>query len=195
MNLPLRDVDKIAKMIPQGPGVTLEKTLESSHEFKSAYETNPTVHTLIDHCLKLEGLSRQAGTHAAGVVICSAPVDDFVPIQLTQENFIQTQYEKDQVEKLGLLKMDLLGLRNLTVIQDTVDMIKENRNIDLDVRKIPYKDKATSEMLCQGDTIGVFQSESSGYTNLLMQLAPDAFQDLISNGGTVSPGTAWQRHG
>lgn len=188
MNLPLRDVDKIAKMIPQGLGVTLEKTLESSHEFKSAYETNPTVHTLIDHCLKLEGLSRQAGTHAAGVVICSAPVDDFVPIQLTQENFIQTQYEKDQVEKLGLLKMDLLGLRNLTVIQDTVDMIKENRNIDLDVRKIPYKDKATSEMLCQGDTIGVFQSESSGYTNLLMQLAPDAFQDLIPMVALYRPG-------
>lgn len=188
MNLPLRDVDKIAKMIPQGPGVTLEKTLESSHEFKSAYETNPTVHTLIDHCLKLEGLSRQAGTHAAGVVICSAPVDDFVPIQLTQENFIQTQYEKDQVEKLGLLKMDLLGLRNLTVIQDTVDMIKENRNIDLDVRKIPYKNKATSEMLCQGDTIGVFQSESSGYTNLLMQLAPDAFQDLIPMVALYRPG-------
>lgn len=188
MNLPLRDVDKIAKMIPQGPGVTLEKTLESSHEFKSAYETNPTVHTLIDHCLKLEGLSRQAGTHAAGVVICSAPVDDFVPIQLTQENFIQTQYEKDQVEKLGLLKMDLLGLRNLTVIQDTVDMIKENRGIDLDVRKIPYKDKATSEMLCQGDTIGVFQSESSGYTNLLMQLAPDAFQDLIPMVALYRPG-------
>ncbi len=188
MNLPLRDVDKIAKMIPQGPGVTLEKTLESSHEFKSAYETNPTVHTLINHCLKLEGLSRQAGTHAAGVVICSAPVDDFVPIQLTQENFIQTQYEKDQVEKLGLLKMDLLGLRNLTVIQDTVDMIKENRNIDLDVRKIPYKDKATSEMLCQGDTIGVFQSESSGYTNLLMQLAPDAFQDLIPMVALYRPG-------
>lgn len=188
MNLPLRDVDKIAKIIPQGPGVTLEKTLESSHEFKSAYETNPTVHTLIDHCLKLEGLSRQAGTHAAGVVICSAPVDDFVPIQLTQENFIQTQYEKDQVEKLGLLKMDLLGLRNLTVIQDTVDMIKENRNIDLDVRKIPYKDKATSEMLCQGDTIGVFQSESSGYTNLLMQLAPDAFQDLIPMVALYRPG-------
>ena len=188
MNLPLRDVDKIAKMIPQGPGVTLEKTLESSHEFKSAYETNPTVHTLIDHCLKLEGLSRQAGTHAAGVVICSAPVDDFVPIQLTQENFIQTQYEKDQVEKLGLLKMDLLGLRNLTVIQNTVDMIKENRNIDLDVRKIPYKDKATSEMLCQGDTIGVFQSESSGYTNLLMQLAPDAFQDLIPMVALYRPG-------
>ena len=188
MNLPLRDVDKIAKMIPQGPGVTLEKTMESSPEFKSAYETNPTVHTLIDHCLKLEGLSRQAGTHAAGVVICSAPVDDFVPIQLTQENFIQTQYEKDQVEKLGLLKMDLLGLRNLTVIQDTVDMIKENRNIDLDVRKIPYKDKATSEMLCQGDTIGVFQSESSGYTNLLMQLAPDAFQDLIPMVALYRPG-------
>lgn len=188
MNLPLRDVDKIAKMIPQGPGVTLEKTLESSPEFKSAYETNPTVHTLIDHCLKLEGLSRQAGTHAAGVVICSAPVDDFVPIQLTQENFIQTQYEKDQVEKLGLLKMDLLGLRNLTVIQDTVDMIKENRNIDLDVRKIPYKDKATSEMLCQGDTIGVFQSESSGYTNLLMQLAPDAFQNLIPMVALYRPG-------
>ena len=188
MNLPLRDVDKIAKMIPQVPGVTLQQTLESSNEFKATYENDATIHTLIDHCLKLEGLSRQAGTHAAGVVICSSPVDVFAPIQLTQEEFIQTQYEKDQVEKLGLLKMDLLGLRNLTVIHDTVKMIKENRGIDLDIAHIPYHDKKTCDMLCRGDTIGVFQSESSGYTNLLMQLEPEGFQDLIPMVALYRPG-------
>lgn len=94
MNLPLREVDKIAKMVPGGPGVTLKKTLEGSKEFKDLYESNATVHTLIDHCLDLEGLSRNSGTHAAGVVICSKPVDEYVPIQLTADDFIQTQYEK-----------------------------------------------------------------------------------------------------
>lgn len=188
MNLPIRDVDKIAKMIPQVPGMTLKKAMEGSHEFQTAYKDNPTVHTLVDHCFKLEGLSRQAGTHAAGVVICSSPVDDFVPIQLTQDGFIQTQYEKDLDEQLGLLKMDLLGLRNLTVISDAVNMIKANRGITLDVQKIPTTDKETCKMLCDGDTMGVFQSESSGFTNLLMQLAPERFEDLIPMVALYRPG-------
>ena len=188
MNLPLRDVDKIAKMVPSGPGVTLKKTLDGSKEFKSLYDSDQTVHTLIDHCLDLEGLSRNSGTHAAGVVICSQPVDDYVPIQLTQDDFIQTQYEKDLVEQLGLLKMDLLGLRNLTVIHDALEMIKANRGIDLDIERIPSVDEKTCQMLCEGDTIGVFQSESTGFTNLLMKLHPDRFEDLIPMVALYRPG-------
>lgn len=187
-NMPLREVDRIAKMVPVGPGVTLEKTMEGSREFRDLYDSDTTVHRLIDHCLDLEGISRNSGTHAAGVVICSKPVEEYVPIQLTQDGFIQTQYEKDQVEQLGLLKMDLLGLRNLTVIHDALEMIRENRGIDLDINKIPSEDEETCKMLCDGDTIGVFQSESSGFTSLLMQLYPERFEDLIPMVALYRPG-------
>lgn len=188
MNEPLRQVDQIAKMVPAGPGVTLQKTLDGSHDFKSMYEREPVMHAMIDHCLKLEGLSRQAGTHAAGVVICSSPVDDYVPIQLTQDGFLQTQYEKDLDEELGLLKMDLLGLRNLTVIQDALKMIRENYGTDLDINALPSRDEVTCRMLCDGDTVGVFQSESQGFTNLLVQLAPECFEDLIPMVALYRPG-------
>lgn len=187
-NMPLREVDRIAKMVPVGPGVTLKKTMEGSREFRDLYDSDTTVHRLIDHCLDLEGISRNSGTHAAGVVICSKPVEEYVPIQLTQDGFIQTQYEKDQVEQLGLLKMDLLGLRNLTVIHDALEMIRENRGIDLDINKIPSEDEETCKMLCNGDTIGVFQSESSGFTSLLMQLHPERFEDLIPMVALYRPG-------
>lgn len=187
-NMPLREVDRIAKMVPVGPGVTLKKTMEGSREFRDLYDSDTTVHRLIDHCLDLEGISRNSGTHAAGVVICSKPVEEYVPIQLTQDRFIQTQYEKDQVEQLGLLKMDLLGLRNLTVIHDALEMIRENRGIDLDINKIPSEDEETCKMLCDGDTIGVFQSESSGFTSLLMQLHPERFEDLIPMVALYRPG-------
>lgn len=187
-NMPLREVDRIAKMVPVGPGVTLKKTMEGSREFRDLYDSDTTVYCLIDHCLDLEGISRNSGTHAAGVVICSKPVEEYVPIQLTQDGFIQTQYEKDQVEQLGLLKMDLLGLRNLTVIHDALEMIRENRGIDLDINKIPSEDEETCKMLCDGDTIGVFQSESSGFTSLLMQLHPERFEDLIPMVALYRPG-------
>lgn len=187
-NMPLREVDRIAKMVPVGPGVTLKKTMEGSREFRDLYDSDTTIHCLIDHCLDLEGISRNSGTHAAGVVICSKPVEEYVPIQLTQDGFIQTQYEKDQVEQLGLLKMDLLGLRNLTVIHDALEMIRENRGIDLDINKIPSEDEETCKMLCDGDTIGVFQSESSGFTSLLMQLHPERFEDLIPMVALYRPG-------
>lgn len=187
-NMPLREVDRIAKMVPVGPGVTLKKTMEVSREFRDLYDSDTTVQCLIDHCLDLEGISRNSGTHAAGVVICSKPVEEYVPIQLTQDGFIQTQYEKDQVEQLGLLKMDLLGLRNLTVIHDALEMIRENRGIDLDINKIPSEDEETCKMLCDGDTIGVFQSESSGFTSLLMQLHPERFEDLIPMVALYRPG-------
>lgn len=176
LSMPLREVDRIAKMIPSGPGVTLRTTLERSKEFAELYASDSNIHRLIDHCLDLEGLSRNSGTHAAGVVICSEPVEEYVPIQLTQDNFIQTQYEKDLDEELGLLKMDLLGLRNLTVIHDALEMIKTNRGIALDIEAIPHVDELTCKMLCSGDTVGVFQSESSGFTSLLMQLEPECLK-------------------
>lgn len=188
MGRPLGEVDQIAKMVPSGPGVTLRKTLDGSHEFRALYEQDSTVHAMINHCLRLEGLSRQSGTHAAGVVICSSPVDDYVPIQLTQDGFLQTQYEKDLDEELGLLKMDLLGLRNLTVIHDALEMIRENRGIDLDIDALPSRDEATCRMLCAGDTVGVFQSESPGFTSLLMQLEPECFEDLIPMVALYRPG-------
>lgn len=188
MSIPLKEVDRIAKMIPGGPGVTLKSTLESSRDFLNEYENNNTVRTLVDHCIKLEGLSRQSGTHAAGVVICSKPVYEYVPIQLTQDDFIQTQYEKDLDEELGLLKMDLLGLRNLTVIHDTLQMIKENRGITVKMSEIDDSDAKTCNMLCMGDTVGVFQSESDGFTNLLMQLHPERFEDLIPMVALYRPG-------
>ncbi|WP_444216080.1 DNA polymerase III subunit alpha [Dialister hominis] len=187
-NMPLREVDRIAKMVPVGPGVTLKKTMEGSREFRDLYDSDTTVHRLIDHCLDLEGISRNSGTHAAGVVICSKPVEEYVPIQLTQDGFIQTQYEKDQVEQLGLLKMDLLGLRNLTVIHDALEMIRENRGIDLDINKIPSEDEETCKKLSDADTIGRFHSESSGYTSLLMQLHPERFEDLIPMVALYRPG-------
>ncbi|WP_276945806.1 DNA polymerase III subunit alpha [Dialister micraerophilus] len=188
MSIPLKEVDRIAKMIPGGPGVTLKSTLESSRDFLNEYENNNTVRTLVDHCIKLEGLSRQSGTHAAGVVICSKPVYEYVPIQLTQDDFIQTQYEKDLDEELGLLKMDLLGLRNLTVIHDTLQMIKENRGITVKMSEIDDSDAKTCNMLCMGDTVGVFQSESDGFTSLLMQLHPERFEDLIPMVALYRPG-------
>ena len=188
MGIPLREADRLAKMVPSGPGVTLQKTLDGSKEFSDEYKNNELTHRLIDHCLDLEGLSRNSGTHAAGVVICSEPVDEYVPIQLTQDDFIQTQYEKDLDEELGLLKMDLLGLRNLTVIHDAVEMIKSNRGIDIDINNIPSQDTLTCEMLCKGDTTGVFQSESSGFTGLLIQLHPERFEDLIPMVALYRPG-------
>lgn len=188
MSFPLKEVDRIAKMVPSGPGVTLKNTLENSVDFYNEYKNNDKIHTLVDHCIKLEGLARQSGTHAAGVVICSEPVCEYVPIQLTQDDFIQTQYEKDLDEELGLLKMDLLGLRNLTVIHDTLQMIKHNRGITIDMSEIDETDKKTCDMLCNGDTVGVFQSESAGFTNLLMQLQPERFEDLIPMVALYRPG-------
>lgn len=188
MNMPYNDVDRIAKMIPGGPGVTLADTLENIPEFKAAYNDDPQVHRLVDYALGLEGLSRHAGTHAAGLVISKDPVADYVPLQKSADGFLQTQYEKDMVEELGLLKMDLLGLRNLTVIQDTVAMIRESRGETVDPDNLPTTDAATCTMLCAGDTVGVFQSESSGFTALLKQLKPTRFEDLIPMVALYRPG-------
>lgn len=188
LDIPLNEVNRIVKMVPDELGITLDRALKISKDFHNEYETNDTVHRLIDFGKRLEGLPRHSSTHAAGVVISAAPVDDYVPMQYSKEGYLTTQYEKDLVEELGLLKMDFLGLRTLTVIGDAIKLIKKDHGIDLDIDAIPLDDKETCQLLTEGDTAGVFQMESSGITNLVKELAPTHFEDMIPLVALYRPG-------
>lgn len=190
LDIPLSEVNRIVKLVPNELGMTLNKALSMSKEFKQEYDTNETVHRLVDFGKSLEGLPRHSSTHAAGVVISAAPVDDYVPVQLSKEGDLTTQYEKDLVEELGLLKMDFLGLRTLTVIGDTLKLIKKDHGIDvpIDINHIPLDDPETCKLLTEGDTAGVFQMESSGITNLVKELAPKHFEDMIPLVALYRPG-------
>lgn len=181
-------VDEVAKKIPRELGITLDKALRSSKDLLEAYENRPDVKKLIDLARSVEGLPRNAGTHAAGVIIAPRDLMDYVPLQQGNEGSIITQYDKDKVEGLGLLKMDFLGLRTLTVIGDCVRFIKETTGETVDIDDIPLADPATCKMLCDGDTAGVFQLESSGITKLVMDLAPESFEDLIPLVALYRPG-------
>ncbi|SUP44823.1 DNA polymerase III subunit alpha [Veillonella criceti] len=184
---PLPEVNRLAKMIPNELGITLDKALKGK-ELKAAYESSPQVKQLFDYGRKLEGIVRNASTHAAGVVISAAPLEDHVPIQNANDSGFVTQYDKDNIEELGLLKMDFLGLRTLTVMGDALSLIKANRGIDLDLDAIPLDDKAACELLTKGDTPGVFQLESEGITKLVMDLRPTHFEDLIPLVALYRPG-------
>lgn len=182
-------VDEIAKLIPRELGITLDKALKSSNDFRSAYENRPEVKKLIDLARSVEGLPRNAGTHAAGVIIAPRDLKDYVPLQQGSENnSVITQYDKNKVEELGLLKMDFLGLRTLTVIGDCIRFIKETTGEDVDIDNIPLADKATCAMLRRGETACVFQLESAGITKLVVDLAPESFEDLIPLVALYRPG-------
>ncbi len=180
--------DEIARMIPRELGITLDKALMMSNDLREAYETRPNVKQLIDLAKSVEGLPRNAGTHAAGVIIAPCDLKNYVPLQLGNENSIITQYDKDMVEHLGLLKMDFLGLRTLTVIGDCLRFIKETTGEQVDLDKIPLNDAATCAMLRRGDTACVFQLESAGITKLVVDLAPESFDDLIPLVALYRPG-------
>ncbi|WP_427112785.1 DNA polymerase III subunit alpha [Megasphaera sueciensis] len=186
--IPLNEVNRIVKMIPNELGITLDKALKTNKDFKKEYDTEAVVHRLVDYGKALEGLVRHSSTHAAGVVISAAPVDDYVPLQYSKEGYLTTQFDKDLVEELGLLKMDFLGLRTLTVIGDAIKLIKQNRGIDIDVNHIPLDDLETCRLLTEGDTAGVFQMESSGITNLVKELRPRHFEDMIPLVALYRPG-------
>lgn len=181
-------VDEVAKKIPRELGITLDKALASNNELHDLYEQNEHVHRLIDLAKSVEGMPRNAGTHAAGVIIAPQDLKDYVPLQLGNEGSVITQYDKDKVENLGLLKMDFLGLRTLTVIGDTIRFIEETTGEKIDIDNIPLADKKTCQMLCDGDTYGVFQLESAGITKLVMELAPESFEDLIPLVALYRPG-------
>ncbi|CQR74273.1 DNA polymerase III subunit alpha [Sporomusa ovata DSM 2662] len=188
LNLPYGDVDRIAKLVPAELGITLKKALTANKELKELYDTEDSVKKLVDLAMAVEGLPRHASTHAAGVVIAKEPLTHFAPLQLSSEGFLVTQYDKDRVEEIGLLKMDLLGLRTLTVIGDAIKLIKENRGEELDIEQIPLADTKTCAMLASGDTSGVFQIESGGMTNLVKELRPERFDDLIPLMALYRPG-------
>ncbi|MBR4018247.1 MAG: DNA polymerase III subunit alpha, partial [Clostridia bacterium] len=187
LDMPYADVDRIAKLIPNALGMTLTKALELSAELKALYDSDESVKKLINLSLKLEGLPRHASTHAAGVVICAQPTVEYVPLQ-RNEDAITTQFPKDTVEELGLLKMDFLGLRNLTVIRDTLDYIRQDGGEVPDLERMSNDDPAVYKMIAEGDTDGVFQLESMGMRQFMMQLNPDCFEDIIAGISLFRPG-------
>ncbi len=181
--------DRLAKMIPFS--LTLDQTLEQIKEFKDIYETDNQARRLIDLAKKLEGVARHASTHACGVVISDRPLDEIIPLQhpTQSDNNIVTQYEMHAVEDLGLLKMDFLGLKNLTIIEDTLARIyKIHDGLNLDLDAIPANDKTTYELLRRGDTVGVFQLESGGMQRYLKELKPSGFEDIIAMVALYRPG-------
>ena len=181
-------VDEVAKLIPRELGITLDKALTSSNDFRNAYESRPEVKKLIDLAKSVEGLPRNAGTHAAGVIIAPRDLKDYVPLQQGSEGGVITQYDKNKVEELGLLKMDFLGLRTLTVIGDCIRFIKETTGEVIDIDNIPLADEETCAMLRRGETACVFQLESAGITKLVTDLAPESFEDLIPLVALYRPG-------
>jgi DNA polymerase-3 subunit alpha len=187
LNIPYAQADHISKLVPNELKITLDKALEESADFRTAYEGDPQVKRVVDLARKIEGLPRHSSTHAAGVVIARYPLLDYVPVSVSDGTLV-TQYDKDYVEELGLLKMDFLGLRTLTVITDCIKNIRKNRGLEVEITKIPLKDEQTAEMLCAGRTGAVFQMESSGMTQLVKDLAPQSFEDLIPTVALYRPG-------
>ncbi len=187
MNYSYTEVDKIAKMVPTMLGITIEKALEINPELKAAYDGDERIKNLIDVSMDLEGLPRHSSTHAAGVVISSKPLVEYVPLQRNDE-MIVTQFGMTTLEELGLLKMDFLGLRTLTVMNDAIKMVKENRGIHIDLDKINMDDKEVYKMIGEGKTTGVFQLESAGMTSFMKELKPDSLEDIIAGISLYRPG-------
>ncbi|QNB47670.1 DNA polymerase III subunit alpha [Thermanaerosceptrum fracticalcis] len=188
MNVPLALVDKVAKLVPSELGITIDRALEVSPELVQLAEEDNVVKQLLMTARALEGMPRHAGTHAAGIVISQRPLDQHLPLQKTTEGLVSTQFDKDTVEEIGLLKMDLLGLRTLTVINNTVELIVQSQNKQLDINRVPLDDKKTYELLSEGDTIGVFQLESSGLRAILRELKPQTFEDIVALVALYRPG-------
>lgn len=188
MGIPLVLVDRVAKLIPMELGVTIERALEVSTELVSMAEKDSVVQELLKVAKALEGVPRHAGTHAAGLVISPAPLDEFLPLQRTSEGLVCTQFDKDTVEEIGLLKMDLLGLRTLTVINNAVNIVKRSRGFEIELSTILLDDEKTYDLLSEGDTIGVFQLESSGLRAILRDLKPRTFEDIIALVALYRPG-------
>ena len=186
--VPLSEVDKIAKMVPIMKDVTIDKAMAEIKELKAAYDRDPKIKALIDDAKRIEGMVRHASTHAAGVVISKEELTDLVPVQLINETQTMTQYDMDDLKELGILKMDFLGLRNLSMIAHAVEIIKHTKNIDLNIKELPIDDTATYQFLCSGNTIGIFQLESRGMRALIKDLKPTSFEEIIPLIALYRPG-------
>lgn len=189
LNLQLAECDRIAKLIPESAGMTLDKALQESPDFKRACATDPVAREIMKYAPHLEGLPRHAGMHAAGVVIGEKPLIEIIPLtRERKEGMIVVQFEKGPTEAIGLLKMDFLGLKNLTIIQEAIRHIEENHGVTLDAMELPLDDKKTFELFCKGNTAGVFQLESPGMRDTLRQVAPDCIEDIIAILALYRPG-------
>jgi DNA polymerase III subunit alpha len=186
------DVDRVVRLVPLGVGMTLEKALEESTELKEIYQADAVVRKLVDSAKRVEGISRHASTHAAGIVISKDPLAMHVPLQMVSKSegssAVMTQYSMDNIAKIGLLKMDFLGLSNLTILDKARGIIKQNRGIDLDIYHLPMDDKRTFDLLSAGETTGVFQLESSGMRRYIRELKPTCFSDISAMVALYRPG-------
>ncbi len=188
LGVPLPEIDKLTKLIPGTPGMTLKKALDASPDLNSLYRENPTIAQVIDLARKLEGMCRNAGCHAAGVIIADQPLDTLVPLYKDSDGNILTQFEGPIAEKVGLLKMDFLGLRTLTTLQRSIDLVKQTQGVSIDIEHIDYADKNVLGLFCRGESKGIFQFESGGMQDLLMKMQPDRIEDLIAANALYRPG-------
>ncbi len=188
MDLPYAFVDSIAKMVPQELNITLERALKMSQELKKSYEDDPRVRELIDMSMRLEGLPRHTSMHAAGVVISQKAIDEYVPLSLGSDGSVTTQFTMTTLEELGLLKMDFLGLRTLTVIQDAARLAEKSAGHPIDINQIDYNDKAVLDSIGTGKTDGVFQLESAGMKSFMKELKPQSLEDIIAGISLYRPG-------
>ena len=188
LDMPYGAVDSIAKMVPTELGITIDKALNESNDLRRAYETDSQVHYLIDMAKRLEGLPRHASMHAAGVVISREPIMEYVPLARGADGAVVTQYIMTTLEELGLLKMDFLGLRTLTVIQHAVNLAFDNTGIYIDLSKIDYNDKAVLDMIGTGKCDGIFQLESAGMRSFMRELKPHSLEDIIAGIALYRPG-------
>jgi DNA polymerase-3 subunit alpha len=186
--MPLSTVDKIAKMIPAELGITLEKAITKNKALRQVIEENPQAKKLMEFARAVEGLPRHASTHAAGVVISRGPLTEHVPLQQGHDGHALTQYAMESLEDVGLLKMDFLGLKNLTLLEQALDIIREQEGIEIDLTAIPLDDERTYRLLAEADTVGVFQLESSGMRQVLRQVKPSVFEDIVAVLALFRPG-------
>ena len=187
MDIPIPEVDRISKLIPRGPKVSLASALEESEDLKKIYDSDFKIKALIDRAMRIEGMYRNPSIHAAGVVIYKESAYNYLPLQ-RQGDVVTTQFTKENVESLGLLKMDFLGLRNLTIIQDTVEIVGISKGVEIDIENIDLDSPEIYKLLCTGDTDGVFQLESEGMRKFLRELKPDCFEDVIAAISLYRPG-------
>lgn len=185
------EADHLAKMIPmpvQGRHIPLAKSLKENFDLKNEYDNNPTAKTVFDLAVQLEGTIRSHGVHAAGVVIAPDDIVQFAPLEMAQKGVVSTQYSMGPIEELGLLKIDFLGLSNLTTINNALRIIKRVNNVTIDINTIPLDDKKTFELFARGDTTGIFQFESTGMKRYLKELKPTTFEDIVAMSALYRPG-------
>ena len=187
LDIPYADVDTVAKLIPKELNITIADSLKKSPEFKAKYDSDITTKDLIDKAMRIEGMPRNISTHAAGVVLTQDPVTTYVPVQLSNDSAV-TMYPMKNLEALGLLKVDFLGLRTLTVIQDALELIKKNRGVTVDFDSMEMDDPAVYKQIADGKTTGIFQLESGGMTNFMMNLAPTSLEEIIAGIALYRPG-------